>query len=83
MLPLLRDIHALMEVDERVVGAAEEGCGTPTHSGCRIPAAFACPPAPKKKPVHVKLQAPPKNGYFQPPDLEAIFAMAPRGEACA
>lgn len=85
---LLRDsdgvsVHTLMEVDERI-GAVEEGCGTPRHSGCRLPAAFACPPAPKKKPVYFKKQAPPKNGYFQPPDLEALFAMAPieEGSLC-
>ena len=26
---------------------------------------------------------PPKNGYFQPPDLDAIFTMPPRREAWA
>ncbi|KAL5733200.1 hypothetical protein ACOSP7_032538 [Xanthoceras sorbifolium] len=62
----------------------EEGCRTPRHGGCRIPATFPCPPAPKKKPFNsTKQQGPPKNGYFQPPDLEAIFAVAPRREACA
>lgn len=71
-----------MEVDERI-GVADDGCGTPRHIGCRIPAASVCPPAPRKKPVYVKQQAPPKNGYFQPPDLEALFAMAPAREACA
>ncbi|KAJ9684295.1 hypothetical protein PVL29_016668 [Vitis rotundifolia] len=57
-----------MEVNE----AAGEGCRTPRHSGCLIPAVLACPPAPKKKPFQGKnkKQEMPKNGYFQPPDLE-------------
>ncbi|KAB1217851.1 hypothetical protein CJ030_MR3G014739 [Morella rubra] len=76
-----------MEMGEIAGGtmALEEGCGTPRHSGSKIPAAWACPPAPKKRPAHVKQKEPPKNGYFHPPDLEVFFARAPmtRREACA
>ncbi|KAJ9160139.1 hypothetical protein P3X46_025570 [Hevea brasiliensis] len=65
-----------MEVDH-------EGCKTPRRRESRIPAALACPPAPRKKPVFSKERSPPKDGYFQPPDLEALFMIAPRREACA
>ncbi|KAE8692451.1 hypothetical protein F3Y22_tig00110833pilonHSYRG00082 [Hibiscus syriacus] len=61
-------------------GFAEEGCTTPKH---RIPEAFKCPPPPKKKSQGVAKRKPPKNGYFQPPDLDALFTMQPRPEACA
>ncbi|XP_068669483.1 cyclin-dependent protein kinase inhibitor SMR4-like [Aristolochia californica] len=69
---------------EDAVEKIPEGCVTPKHGECRIPALTICPPPPKKKPiVYAKLRDPPKNGYFQPPDLEALFALAPRREACA
>ncbi|XVF23922.1 hypothetical protein REPUB_Repub13aG0081800 [Reevesia pubescens] len=36
----------------------------------------ACPPAPRKKqPVYNVKREPPKNGFFQPPDLEALFSI--------
>ncbi|GAU31137.1 hypothetical protein TSUD_212440 [Trifolium subterraneum] len=56
----------------------EEGCRTPKHSGCRIPV-MVCPPAPKKKPGvnSTKKRVPPKNGYFEHPDLELIFRVVP------
>lgn len=62
--------------------AEEHGCRTPRHSGCRIPEAMACPPAPKKKPpyttegrgTHNKAK---KDVYFKPPDdFELIFILA-------
>ncbi|KAJ9175737.1 hypothetical protein P3X46_014262 [Hevea brasiliensis] len=55
-----------------------EGCKTPKGHESRIPTALACPPAPKKKLVYFMERIPPKDGYFQPPDLEAFFAIAPR-----
>lgn len=61
----------------------EEGCVTPRHGGCRIPATLQCPPPPKKKPLYLKQREPPKESYFQPPDLEVLFAMKPRRKACA
>ncbi|XP_023528630.1 cyclin-dependent protein kinase inhibitor SMR4 [Cucurbita pepo subsp. pepo] len=64
----------------------EEECSTPTRWECRIPAVFNCPPPPppkKKKAVSSgKKREPPKHGYFQPPDLEALFSVPPRREAC-
>ncbi|MQM20984.1 hypothetical protein Taro_054013 [Colocasia esculenta] len=71
---------------ERYVGAVEEeGWETPKRVECRIPAVFPCPPPPRKKPAaFAKRREPPKNGYFQPPDLEVLFALAPLREAsCA
>ncbi|KAL5991858.1 hypothetical protein ACLOJK_012769 [Asimina triloba] len=56
------------------------GCLTPKHAECRIPKARICPPAPKKKAAPGKQRDPPKEGYFQPPDLEEFFAMLPRGK---
>lgn len=63
----------------------EEGCRTPRHRGSRIPAAVACPAAPRKKPVvnSTKKKILPKNGYFIPPDLELIFSVLPTREAFA
>ncbi|XAR66269.1 hypothetical protein NMG60_11012440 [Bertholletia excelsa] len=71
-----------MEVDDRFM-VAEEGCRTPRRDNCQIPAVMACPPAPRKKPAFFRQQNPPKEGYFQPPDLEVLFAIPPRREACA
>ncbi|RWV87661.1 hypothetical protein GW17_00050322 [Ensete ventricosum] len=62
------------------------GWETPKRAECRIPAPVRCPAPPKKKSPSVafgKRRDPPKNGYFNPPDLEALFALAPRREACA
>ncbi|EOY07489.1 hypothetical protein QUC31_011310 [Theobroma cacao] len=58
----------------------EEGCTTPKH---RIPVAFHCPPPPRKKSPGGAKREPPKNGYFQPPDLDSLFTLQPRREACA
>ncbi|KAK1562744.1 hypothetical protein Q3G72_016418 [Acer saccharum] len=59
----------------------EETCTTPKKHG--IPVLSVCPPPPKKKPVSGKKRDPPKNGYFQPPDLDSLFTMPPRREAYA
>ncbi|KAK2984335.1 hypothetical protein RJ640_009364 [Escallonia rubra] len=59
----------------------EDGCSTPKQGAYRIPVATECPPPPRKsRPGSVKQRCPPKNGYFQPPDLETFFAMASRRE---
>ncbi|OAY38615.1 hypothetical protein MANES_10G028900v8 [Manihot esculenta] len=66
--------------------ADHEGCKTPMHRESRILTALECPPPPaRKKPVCTKQRSPPKDGYFNPPDLEAFFTMLPRTrrEACA
>ncbi|KDP42234.1 hypothetical protein JCGZ_02964 [Jatropha curcas] len=61
-----------------------DGCATPKRRECRIPEPRECPPPPKKRPLRVgKKKEPPKNGYFQPPDLELLFAMNSRNQACA
>lgn len=63
--------------------AEQQECSTPRRRECQIMVA-ECPPAPRKKPFsYGKKLAPPKNGYFQPPDLELVFTMAPRRQACA
>lgn len=71
--------------DQDVEEAREAGCATPRRSECRIPVALGPPPPPKKKPFafEERKSDPPKNGYFQPPDLDLLFAMAPRRQACA
>ncbi|KAJ6909625.1 hypothetical protein NC652_020564 [Populus alba x Populus x berolinensis] len=63
----------------------DEGCRTPRRREYQIPAPLVCPPPPKKKPFYAKQRrVPPKEGYFQPPDLEGILMdIAPRREACA
>ncbi|KAJ8459870.1 hypothetical protein OPV22_032796 [Ensete ventricosum] len=66
---------------EREMGGWE----TPKRAECRIPTAIRCPPPPKKKSPAMapgKRRAPPKNGYFNPPDLEVLFALSQRREAC-
>ncbi|XP_057978935.1 cyclin-dependent protein kinase inhibitor SMR4 [Malania oleifera] len=77
-----------MERMSEKYGEGGEGWTTPRHSGCRIPAEGVCPPPPpRKKPLYYGKQGrrdPPKNGYFQPPDLEVLFAVVTsRREACA
>ncbi|CAL9138175.1 unnamed protein product [Musa acuminata var. zebrina] len=70
------------EEEEVAVGGWE----TPKRAEFRIPAAVRCPAPPKKKSRSVafgKRGDPPKNGYFHPPDLEALFALFSRSEACA
>ncbi|KAG2601868.1 cyclin-dependent protein kinase inhibitor SMR4-like [Panicum virgatum] len=58
------------------------GWETPKREECRIPATLPCPAAPRKAvPDLGKRRTPPKNGYFQPPDLEALFTLAPRRQA--
>ncbi|XP_077236899.1 cyclin-dependent protein kinase inhibitor SMR4-like [Tasmannia lanceolata] len=59
----------------------EDGCVTPKHG---VYTAMVCPPPPRKRTmVYGKRSKPPKNGYFHPPDLELLFALPPRREACA
>lgn len=70
------------------VEAVPDGCVTPNTGECLSPRAVICPPPPRKKrPVEYRRSRdPPKNGYFQPPDLESLFSLAAprrRREACA
>ena len=61
--------------------AEEQGWETPRREECRIPVVLPCPPPPaRKKPATVKAaprREPPKGGYFQPPDIESLFLLAP------
>lgn len=61
----------------------EGGCRTPKGIECRIPEVVVCPPPPKKKSVAVTKRQPPKNGYFNPPDLDSLFLMPSTHQACA
>ncbi|MQL81940.1 hypothetical protein Taro_014401 [Colocasia esculenta] len=66
-------------------GREVEGWETPKRADCRIPSVFPCPPPPpRKKPVVFRgRRDPPKDGYFQPPDLEELFSPAPRREGAS
>lgn len=64
------------------------GCTTPTRVDCRIPAHPTCPPPVRRKRSlnFGKKKKPPKNGYFQPPDLDLFFsvvAASKRQASCA
>ncbi|KAK7339669.1 hypothetical protein VNO77_20349 [Canavalia gladiata] len=62
----------------------EDECRTPRLVQNQIPAVFICPPPPpRKKPVAGKRRPPPKEGYFHPPDLDSLFFVPARKEACA
>ncbi|KAI3839275.1 hypothetical protein MKW92_033830 [Papaver armeniacum] len=56
----------------------EEGCKTPVRDENQIRLNLKCPPPPpkKNKPNGAKREAP-KNGYYQPPDLDLLFATPP------
>ena len=72
--------HHPENIMDMTVEAYQAGCSTPTRPEYRIPARSAPPPPPKKKKLlalGMKLVVP-KNGYFHPPDLETLFALAPR-----
>ncbi|KAK3409160.1 hypothetical protein EUGRSUZ_J01238 [Eucalyptus grandis] len=74
----------MMEMEELLFAEGDQ-CRTPRHRGCQIPVDMACPPpAPRKKAAYEgRRRDPPKNGFFQPPDLELLFAVVPQREACA
>lgn len=64
----------------------QEECTTPKNQEFRIPEMSECPPAPRKKASERRNKREiPKNGYFQPPDLDKFFVMPPTTtrEACA
>jgi len=81
---------------EEVAAAMEEeelqGWETPRREECRIPVVPPqCPAPPRKRPVALpelgkERREPPKGGYFQPPDLESLFVLAPprrQASSCA
>ncbi|KAI3988451.1 hypothetical protein MKX01_026265 [Papaver californicum] len=58
----------------------EEGCKTPISDENQIRLNLKCPPPPPKKNKPINYGAkrePPKNGYYQPPDLELLFVTPP------
>ncbi|KAI4986127.1 hypothetical protein ZWY2020_035765 [Hordeum vulgare] len=67
----------------RMAVEEEQGWETPRRDDCRIPAVPTCPPPPPRKKPAVELgraaprREPPKGGYFQPPDIESLFMLAP------
>ncbi|KAF7075806.1 hypothetical protein CFC21_080553 [Triticum aestivum] len=78
------EVEVPMEYGMTVTTVAEEqGWETPRRDDCRIPALPACPPPPPRKKPAVELgkaaprREPPKGGYFQPPDIESLFMLAP------
>lgn len=73
-------------MEGKAAQVAEDLCRTPRHERCRIPAPSACPAAPRKKSAvygEQRVILPPKDGYYQSPDLEVFFAVALRREAAA
>lgn len=73
-----------LQISEMEAVRREEGWETPKQVECRIPTDLLCPPPPprKRSPAIAKRREPPKGGYFQPPDLEVLFALAPSREVC-
>eukprot|EP01018_Ginkgo_biloba_P033631 Gb_39903 [translate_table: standard] len=56
---------------------SREECETPKHGGHKIPD-MSCPSPPKKKKPMLKSRDPPSTGYFNPPDLDILFAKMSR-----
>ncbi|KAI3920235.1 hypothetical protein MKX01_017892 [Papaver californicum] len=70
-----------MEYENEMIkseGEEEEGCKTPIRDENQIRLNLKCPPPPpkKNKPHGAKREAP-KDGYYQPPDLELLFITPP------
>ncbi|PIN04757.1 hypothetical protein CDL12_22702 [Handroanthus impetiginosus] len=57
----------------------DQGCATPKNEEYQIPAALVCPPPPKKKNNRRTKRDPPKNGYFQSPELDMFLGNAAQG----
>ncbi|KAI3447703.1 hypothetical protein Pfo_004368 [Paulownia fortunei] len=54
----------------------EKGCTTPKNQEYQIPATLVCPPPPKKKNQLRTKREPPKNGYFQSPEIDKFLGGA-------
>lgn len=68
---------------KRMMKEEETGYSTPKRRQYRIPEPSLPPPPPKKKPYFVgeKKPEPPKDGYFNSPDIEVFFAAMTRSLA--
>ncbi|CAH8262025.1 unnamed protein product [Arabidopsis lyrata] len=66
-----------MEVVERTTEMAEERCTTPRNMMYKISVASVCLSPSRKKSMVVRKRDPPRNGFFQPPDLETLFYAQP------
>uniref|UniRef100_A0A0E0C1E0 Uncharacterized protein n=1 Tax=Oryza meridionalis TaxID=40149 RepID=A0A0E0C1E0_9ORYZ len=68
-----------------------QGWEMPRREECRIPVMSQCPAPPRKRPVVLpelgkERREPPKDRYFQPPDLELLFVLVPprrQASSCA
>ncbi|KAL7092564.1 hypothetical protein ABFS82_12G168400 [Erythranthe guttata] len=54
----------------------EKGCTTPRNHEYQIPAVLICPPPPRKKNDRRTKREPPRNGYFQSPELDKFLCDA-------
>ncbi|KAF7845472.1 Cyclin-dependent protein kinase inhibitor SMR4 [Senna tora] len=78
------EVALMASMDRSGMREWEEECKTPRHIQNQIPAMILCPPPPRKKPVGAgKRREPPRDGYFQPPDLDSLFGIPARKEAFA
>lgn len=62
----------------------EEGYTTPKEEEYRIPEPKVCPPAPKRKPQHIRISDPLlERHFFQSPEIDEFFAAYEKSSASA
>jgi len=62
--------------------AEDSECETPKHEKHKIPNRMLCPSPPRKKRPTLKSGNPPPSGFFNPPELEIMFAKMDRTSSC-